>query len=217
MDNLLQYYLNDLKSSVHQMGGLVEESLAIAIKAISEKDGENLHRVFDLESQINDYHKKIDHDCFKILARQSPVAGDLRLIIVIIKMSVDLERMGDMAFSITHCLKNYFKTQPVTLAGEVPKMSDLVRTMVSRGLEAFMKNDDQLAREVLTMEDQVNQYRDFLNKSLYTSMKQNLHCLESNLEIFSIVRSLERIGDHAANIAEEVIFLVSGEDIRGKH
>ncbi len=217
MDNLLQQYLNDLKSSVNQMAGLVEESLAIAIKAISEKSEGNLDRVFDLESQINDYHKKIDHGCFRFLARQSPVAGDLRLIIVIIKMGVDLERMGDMACSITHHLKNYFKAQPVTLADEVPKMSDLVRMMVSKGIEAFMQNDGTLAREVLTMEEQVNQYRDFLNNNLYAAMKQNSHHLESNLEIFSIVRSLERIGDHAANVAEEVIFLISGEDIRGKH
>jgi len=216
MDNLLQQYINDLKSSINQMAGLVEESLAIAIKAISEKDKENLDRVFDLESQINDYHKEIDHGCFRFLARQSPVAGDLRLIIVIIKMGVDLERMGDMTFSIALCLKNYFKTQPVTLANEVPKMSNLVRTMVSKGIEAFMQNNGDRAREVLAMEDQVNQYRDLLSDNLYTDMKQSSHHLESNLEIFSIVRSLERIGDHAANIAEEVIFLISGEDIRGK-
>lgn len=217
MDNLLQHYLNDLKSSVNQMAGLVEESIAIAIKAISEKDGEDLHRVFDLESRINDYHKKIDHGCFRFLARQSPVAGDLRLIIVIIKMGVDLERMGNMAFSITHCLKKYFKIHPVSVVNEVSKMSDLVRMMVSKGLEAFMKNDSHLAHEVLSMEDQVNEYRDFLNKNLYMSMKENPNHLESNLEIFSIVRSLERIGDHAANIAEKVVFLVSGEDIRGEN
>ncbi len=217
MDNLLQYYLKDLKSNVNQMAGLVEESIVIATKAISEKNGENLHRVFDLESQINSYHKKIDHGCFRFLARQSPVASDLRLIIVIIKMGVDLERMGNMACSVTHCLNNYFKVQPVTLANEVPKMSDLVRMMVSKGLEAFMGNDEALAREVLVMENQVDQYRDFLHKNLYMSMKKNSQHLEASLEIFSIVRGLERIGDHATNIAEEVVFLISGEDIRGKH
>ena len=217
MDNLLQKHLNDLKSDVNQMAGLVEESIFIAIKAISEKNGDDLQRVFDLELRINNYHKTIDRSCFRTLARQSPVAGDLRLIIAIIKMSVDLERMGDIACSITQCLKNYFKLQPVPFEDTIPKMSDLVRIMVNRGIEAFMKNDGNLAKEVLEMETQVNQYRDSLKEKLYLSMKQDSINLPANLEIFFIVRSLERIGDHAANIAEEVIFLITGNDIRGKH
>ena len=214
MDSLIQNYLNDLKSDVYQMAGLVEESIVIVTKAITEKDGSTLHRVFDLESRINEYHKKIDHSCFKFLARQSPVAGDLRWIVVIIKMGVDLERMGDLSCSITHCLKNYFNVQPIPLANEVPKMSDLVRMMVSQGIEAFMKNDETLARKVLVMDDQVDEYCDFFGKSLRSSMKQSSINLDAALEIFNIIRSLERIGDHATNIAEEVVFLTSGEDIR---
>ena len=189
MDNLLQQYLNGLKSDVNQMAGLVEESIFIAIKAISEKNGGDLQRVFDLESKINNYHKTIDRSCFRILARQSPVAGDLRLIIVVIKMSVDLERMGDMACSMTQCLKNYFELQPVPFASTIPKMSDLVRMMVSRGIEAFMQNDGELAREVLEMEAQANQYRDSLKEKLYSSMGQDPLNLPANLEIFSIVRN----------------------------
>ena len=113
MDTLLQQYLNNLKSNVHEMAGLVEEAILIATKALAKKDASGLGRVFDLEEQINNFHKKIDRDCFKLLARQSPVASDLRLIIVSTKMSVDLERMGDLACTISYCLRDYFEGPPI--------------------------------------------------------------------------------------------------------
>lgn len=214
MDTLLQQYLTNLKTSVHQMAGMVEETIVISTKALAKKDPESLNRVFELEEQINDIQKKIDRDCFKLLARQSPVASDLRLILVSTKMSVDLERMGDLACSISYCIKDYFDGQPVTTANEVPKMSDLVRLMVRKGLDAFMQNDEQMAREVLAMDESVDEYRDSLSQEIRTNLKQSNHNLDANLEIFTIIRNLERIGDHATNIAEDVIFLHSGEDIR---
>lgn len=214
MDTLLQQYLNDLKSSVYQMAGLVEETIVISTKALAKKDGAKLNRVFELEDQINEFNKKIDRDCFKLLARQSPVATDLRLIIVSTKMSVDLERMGDLACSITACISKYLKEQPVSIASEVPKMSDLVRLMVRQGLEAFMQNDESLAYEVLKTDKVVDEYRDSLVKEIRDSLKLSNHNLDASLELFTIVRNLERIGDHATNIAEEAIFLISGEDIR---
>ncbi len=213
----MQQYLNQLKSSVNEMAGLVEETIVISTKALAKKDGKNLNRVFELEDQINEFHKKIDRDCFKLLARQSPVASDLRLLIVSTKMSVDLERMGDLACSISFCISDYFKSQPVPVANEIPKMADLVRLMVRKGLDAFLHNDESSAREVLIMDDTVDEYRDSLTNKIRESLRtSNLH-LDAYLELFTIVRNLERIGDHATNIAEEAIFLISGEDVRHQH
>ena len=214
MDTLLQQYLNQLKSSVNEMAGLVEESIVVSTKALAKKEGDNLSRVFELEEQINEFHKKIDRDCFKLLARQSPVASDLRLLIVSTKMSVDLERMGDLACSISHCISDYLKEQPVPIANEIPKMADLVRLMVRKGLDAFLQNDEASAREVLAMDDSVDEYRDRLSKEIREALKVSNHNLDAQLELFTIVRNLERIGDHATNIAEEAIFLISGEDVR---
>ncbi len=214
MDTLLQQYLNDLKSSVNEMAGLVEETIVISTKALARKEAGSLKRVFELEEQINGFHKKIDRDCFKLLARQSPVASDLRLLIVSTKMSVDLERMGDLACSISHCIADYLKDQPVPLANEIPKMADLVRLMVRKGLDSFLQNDEAGAYEVLKMDDRVDDYRDELSGKIRESLRQSNHNLDAQLELYTIVRNLERIGDHATNIAEEAIFLISGEDVR---
>lgn len=214
MDTLLQQYLSQLKSEVNEMAGLVEETIVISTKAIAKKDKESLSRVFKLEKQINDFHKKIDRDCFKLLARQSPVASDLRLLIVSTKMSVDLERMGDLACSISYCIEDYLDEQPVPIANEIPKMADLVRLMVRKGLDAFLQNDESMAREVLKMDDSVDEYRDTLTRSIRESLRLSNHNIDASLELFTIIRNLERIGDHATNIAEEAIFLISGEDVR---
>ena len=214
MDTLLQQYLNQLKSSVNEMAGLVEESIAISTKALARKDSAALPRVFELEEKINDFHMKIDRDCFKLLARQSPVASDLRLLIVCTKMSMDLERMGDLACSISHCVSDYLKSQPVPIANEIPKMADLVRLMVRQGLNAFLQNDEAVAFEVLKMDDTVDQYRDDLRSQIRETLRQSNLNVDANLELYTIVRNLERIGDHATNIAEEAIFLISGQDVR---
>ncbi len=214
MDTLLQQYLNQLKSSVNEMAGLVEETIVISTKALARKDADSLNRVFELEEQINEFHKKIDRDCFKLLARQSPVASDLRLLIVSTKMSVDLERMGDLACSISYSISDYLKDQPIPLANEIPKMADLVRLMVRKGLDAFLQNDESSAREVLQMDDSVDEYRDTFSEQIRESLRQSNHNTDAQLELYTIVRNLERIGDHATNIAEEAIFLISGEDVR---
>ncbi len=214
MDTLLQQYLTRLKSAVNEMSGLVEESIVISTKALAKKNTAGLERVFELEDKINEFHKKIDRDCFKLLARQSPVASDLRLLLVCTKMAMDLERMGDLACSMTYSIYDSMKGQPLPVANEIPKMADLVRLMVRKGLNAFIQNDEEEAREVLKIDDSVDGYRDSLSEAIRESMRKSQTNIDGNLELFTIIRNLERIGDHATNIAEEAIFLISGEDIR---
>ena len=214
MDTLLGQYLNELKSKVAQMAGHVEETILLSTKSLASKDTTSLDRVFEIEKQINEFHKTIDRNCFKLLARQSPVASDLRLIIVSTKMSVDLERMGDLACSISYCVKDYFEEQPLLIASEIPKMADLVRAMVRKCLDAFIKNDESMAHEVLAMDDTVDKYRDELGERIRNGIKSGKANVDASLHLYTIVRNLERLGDHATNIAEEVIFLISGQDIR---
>ena len=214
MDTLLQQYLNQLKSSVNEMSGLVEETIVISTKALAKKDADSLQRVFELEDQINEFHLKIDRNCFKLLARQSPVASDLRLLIVCTKMAMDLERMGDLACSISHCIADYLKGQPLPIANDIHKMADLVRLMVRKGLDAFLQMDESSAYEVLKMDDTVDEYRDSFSAHIRESIKTAQVNIDGYLELYTIIRNLERLGDHATNIAEEVIFLISGKDIR---
>lgn len=214
MDTLLQQYLNELKSNLYQMAGCVEESLLIATKALAKRNLDELNRVFELENQINQFHKKIDHDSFKLLARQSPVASDLRMIIVATKMSVDLERMGDLACGISYGLESYLSQTPHRLAGEIPQMSDVTRLMVRQGLDALKNNDQTLAFEVLKMDNTVDTYRNRLSGEIKRALAESPGQVEALMELYNIVRNLERIGDHATNIAEDVIFLISGEDVR---
>ncbi len=214
MESLLGQYLLDLKAKVAQMAGLVEENIFIATKALAKKDVSLLERVFENEEKINEFHKDIDRTCFKLLARQSPVASDLRHILVSTRMAVDLERMGDLACSISYCVRDYFDQQPILLAGEIPMMSDLVRLMVRKGIDAFSKGDIQLAREVINMDDNVDEFRDNFSEMIKDFMIAQSSQVHPSLDLYTIVRNLERLGDHATNIAEEVIFLITGKDIR---
>ena len=214
MDSLLQQFLNNLRSSVSQMAGLVESSVYQATKSLAKKDVTLVENVFVNERKINQFHKDIDRMCFKLLARQSPVASDLRLILVSSRINVDLERMGDLACNICYCVRDYFEGQPLLVAGEIPKMSDLVRSMIKKSVNAFVNTDLELAREVLRLDDAVDQYRDMLNARVKEMIKENPENINSSLELMNIVRYFERLGDHSTNIAEEVIFLSTGEDIR---
>ena len=214
MDTILEKYIDDLRAQVGQMAGLVEEAVQLATKALAAKDSELIGQVQVLEDQINGYHKKIDRLAFKLLARQSPVASDLRMILAIGRMNVDLERMGDLARSIAFCVQDYLRWQPVLLANEVPKMSDLVRSMVRKSVDAFSQKNVALAEEVLELDDTVDDYRDQLSQQLRSHIKDLPVATDSCLELFKIVRNLERLGDHATNIAEEVIFSLTGKDIR---
>ena len=215
MDRLLEPYLSQVKSSVSEMAGLVEESLVLSTKSLAKREAKALDRVFELEEKINEFHRKIHRDCFKILARQSPVASDLRLLIASLKLSVNLERMGGLACSMSHSISNYLNGQvPLPTANEIPKMADVVRFMLRKGLNAFLQNDESQALEVLSTDEVVDDYRDRLSQEIRQSLQRSNHNSEMQLELFTIIHNMERIGDHASNIAEEAIFLSSGEDVR---
>jgi phosphate transport system protein len=217
MERHLDTELRALKDKILSMGGAVEASLEEATQALILREPARFEKVYDFESQINESHMAVDEFCLKILARQSPLAADLRLIIAVIKINTDLERMGDQAINIAKNGARYLSEPPLKPLIDIPRMATDVRAMVRLALDAFVKKDLRLAQEVLQRDDAVDQLKHQILTDLKKYMTEDPSTIERSLNLILIARNLERIGDHATNIAEDVIFAISGKDIRHGH
>jgi phosphate transport system protein len=216
MERRLEVELRELKSQLLAMGSHVEQSIETATSALQQRSSVKLEEVFSLEAKINSAHMEIDNACLGILARQSPVAANLRLILAVIKINTDLERMGDQSVNIAQNASHYLGDQIVDASLNLPKMASLVRAMVRDSLDAFMKSDSDLATEVLKRDDAVDDLRDLVFEKLVPYMKNHPDRVEAALDLILISRNLERLADHATNIAEDVIFACTGADVRHK-
>ncbi len=214
MERRFEGELQDLKSRILEMGGYVEQAVEIATQALEERNAAKLASVHPLERKINHAHVVIDNACVEILARQSPFAADLRLIIAIIKINTDLERMGDQAVNISYNAEHYLADRKIDMAQDLTQMGQAVRVMVRKSLDAFMRQDIVLAQQVLESDDEVDAFKNKMFQGLLPFMKQEPQSIESALDLILIARNLERMGDHATNIAEDVIFACTGEDVR---
>lgn len=214
MERKFESELKDLKNKILAMGGYVEQALDKATQALLERNPKKLEEVHQIERKINQAHIQIDSLCLEILARLSPVAADLRLILAIIKINTDLERMGDQAVNISYNAEHYLADRSIAVALNLPEMATLVKTMVRESLDAFMRADTQLAQKVLESDDEVDQFKNRVFSQLVPYMKDNSSNIEAALDMILIARNLERMGDHATNIAEDVIFACTGEDVR---
>lgn len=206
--------VEELRKLILVMGGYVESAIQIAMDSLLETHPENLSMVHDLENKINANHVEVDRQCLDLLARNAPFAKDLRLILAIIKINTDLERMGDQARNIAHCCEDYFDLGYSLSLQHFPLMSQKVRKMVKQALDAFVNGDIDLARIVLESDDEVNQLKRRVIIEYSDYLKTHPDLADSVIEIMSVARQLERLGDHATNIAEDVIFAYSGEDVR---
>ncbi len=206
--------LKSLKNRILEMGGYVEQAIDIATHALQERDASKLEGIHLVERKVNESHVSIDNACVELLARQSPFAADLRLVIAIIKINTDLERMGDQAVNISYNADHYLKDHRIDVADDLTKMGIAVKAMVRNSLDAFMKQDTVLAQRVLEADDEVDAYKNKMFQHLLSFMKQEPALVESALDLILIARNLERMGDHATNIAEDVIFACTGEDVR---
>lgn len=206
--------LKDLKDQILAMGGHVEQAVEAATQALIQRQPAMFKTVHDLEAKINREHIEVDESCLELLARQSPLAADLRLVIAILKISTDLERMGDQAVNIAYNAKDYLESEPIKELVDIPKMASEVKAMVRDALDAFVRQDRKLAEEVLLKDDLVDSLKDKVFHELVGYMSKNPTNIEPALDLILIARNLERLGDHATNIAEDVIFAVSGDDIR---
>ncbi len=214
MERHFEVELRNLKQQVLAMGGQVEKAIEEAAGGLVERKPERFDVVHTIEKSINEAHIAVDEACVKLLARQSPLAADLRFVVAIIKINSDLERMGDQAVNIAHNGKRYLAEPPLKPLIDIPRMAKEVQVMVRQALDALVGRNIELAREVLNRDDSVDAYKNQIFRELITYMIADPRSIERALNLILIARNLERIGDHATNIAEDVIFAITGEDIR---
>ncbi len=206
--------LQNLKNQITTMGGYVEKALEEATYALIQRKAEHLDNIQKLEEKINEIHVVIDEACMKLLAKLSPFASDLRLIIACFKMNNDLERMGDHARNISLGTRMYLNRKEIPLEKDFLQMTNEVRWMVKTGLDAFVSKDAEKAQKVLEHDDVVDQLRDRIMLQMKDLMRKDPAFVDSGVDLILFSRNLERIGDLATNIAEDVIFITSGTDVR---
>jgi phosphate transport system protein len=206
--------LEELNQKLLDMGGLVETAIHRCIQALADQSPEIAEQVIRDEPRINRRQMEIDDLVTRLLARRQPVARDLRFLTSVLKINTDLERMGDLARHIAQ--------RAVTLMGhplgqalvDIPRLGSLVESLVLTCLTAFVEGDDQLARSILPLDDEVDALRDAIYERLLTVMQNDPALVPPAVDLIFVARHLERIGDHATNIAEDVVFLVKGVDVR---
>jgi phosphate transport system protein len=206
--------LEELNQALLGMGALVESSIHCSVQALVNRDERMARRVIEDEIRINQMELDIDARVTRLLALNQPVAGDLRLLIIALKINTDLERMGDLAVNIAERAISLAKVPLVKPLIDTPRMASLVEDMLHSSLDAFVKRDADLAEKVLPADDEVDTIRDNIYSELLDVMQSNPTVVPSAIHLMFVARNLERIADHTTNIAEDVIFLVRGIDIR---
>lgn len=206
--------LGTLKGLLIEMGNKAEEILDLAVKGYLSRDSELCSEVFAAEKDINLAERRIDELALELLASQQPLAGDLRLITACMKINSDLERVGDAAVNIAQRGLADAALPPVELRVDIPRIVAAASGMIRRALNAFIERDADLAYAVLRMDDIVDRMDDDAWKDLVRRMHEEPDVIDQALDALIVVRNLERVADHATNIAEDVIFWIQGTDVR---
>jgi phosphate transport system protein len=209
-----QEELEALQTRLLEMGGLAEERAQAAVQGLVSRDAALIDRVLRGDEPLNALHIDIDSRCFRLLALHQPMAVDLRSIVAAVKINTDLERVGDLAVNIAEAAKRYIVHAPVKKLLDIPRMGDIAQRMLRDALDAFVRRDVALAQHVLNEDDSLDALKTQVFRELLTYMLQAPAIVEPALDLILISRHLERIGDHATNIAEDVIFMVSARDVR---
>jgi phosphate transport system protein len=206
--------LDALKGRLLEMGGLAEERVRAAVQGLVLRDGALFDKILIGDEPINQLHVEIDDRCFRLLALHQPMATDLRTIVAAVKINTDLERVGDLAVNIAEAGKRYITHAPVKQLIDIPKMGDLAQAMLRDALDAFVKRDTALAQKVLNEDDRLDALKTQVFRDLLGYMLKDQGTVEPAIDLILVSRHLERIGDHATNVAEDVIFMVSALDVR---
>jgi phosphate transport system protein len=208
--------LNRLRTHVLQMGGLVETQLSAAIDAYSNGEVGYVKNIVETDRKVNDLEVQIDDDCAHIIAMRQPAASDLRLVLGISRLVTDLERGGDEAKKIAKGVRRIYDNghMPAQYAVGVRHLAEAALTMVRQSLDAFARLDSELAKNVIRADDGVDVEFKSIMRQLITHMMEDPRTITVAIDILAIARAIERIGDHAKNIAEHVIYIVDGRDIR---
>ena len=217
MERIVRHFqeeLDILKTRLLEMGGLAEERVRSAVQGLTERDFAQIERVVHGDEPVNALHMEIDDRCLKLLALHQPVAADLRAVMVGVKINTDLERVGDLAVNIAEASKRYATHPPVKKLIDIPRMADIAQAMLRDALDSYVNQDIVLAQHVLNEDDKLDALKTQIFRELLTFMLHDPATIEPSLDLILVSRHLERIGDHATNIAEDVIFLVSARDVR---
>jgi phosphate transport system protein len=209
--------LQMLKQRLLNMGALVEERVHQAVTALIERRLDVAESIAPGDGEVNDLQIEIDDRCLKLLALQQPMAVDLRLITAAMKINADLERIGDQAVNIAENVVKILPQPPLKPLIDIPRMAQITEGMTRDSLDSFVKKDVTMARNVLKRDDEVDALKDQVFRVLLTYMMADPGTIERALALILISRNLERIADHATNIAEDVIFLVEAKDVRHHH
>ncbi len=206
--------IDQLKQRLLLMGGLAEERVSLAMRALTDRDHAAIRQVIEGDEPINQMHLEIDDRCFKLLSQTPPSAVDLRTIVAAMKINSDLERVGDLAVNIGEASARYISHPPVKPLMDLPRMGVLAQHMLWEALDAFVSGNIVAARGVLEQDDVLDRLKDQVFRELLTYMLADAHTIEPAIDLILIARHLERIGDHATNIAEDIIFIVEARDVR---
>ncbi len=216
MSRHLQREIEKLKKHILALSALIEESLHKAIKSLLERDEKLAQQVIKGDKDIDQMEIDVEEECLKILALHQPVAIDLRFIVAILKINNDLERIGDLAVNIAERVVFLSTKEPVTITFDFPRMVEIAKSMLKQSIDALVNMDTVLAEQVCASDDEI----DSLNREMYRQIQDAIRKYPERMEclihLLAVSRHLERIADHATNIAEDVIYMVEGEIIRHK-
>lgn len=217
MEKMVRHFdeeLNKLKEKLLEMSGLAQRAIQLSIGALAERKGELAQQVIKSDHAINMLEIEIDELSLKLLALRQPQAGDLRFITSIMKINNDLERIGDLAVNIAERTIELLKYPLLKPLIDIPRMADISQGMLKDSINAFVNRDSELARNVCERDDEVDNLNDQILRELLTYMMQDPKTIERAVDLILVGRNLERIADHATNICEDVIYMVSGRIIK---
>lgn len=203
-----------LRQALIRMGGQVEEMLGCAIEAMANHDAELARRVVEMDQQVDQLEKEIDEQCLRLLALHQPAAMDLRFVAMSMKLVTDLERMGDLVGNVAERVIELAREARLQPYVELPRLAELTRAMINQALDAFVDRDAELAERVMAADNEVDELHWQIRRDLIARMTRDCDTVQRGVNLLLATKHLERLGDHATNIAEEVIFLVKGRDVR---
>jgi len=213
-DRAYEADLAHLRTVILELGGLVEDQITQAVRALIERDDALARQTIDRDHAVNRIDVEVDDLCIKLLALHQPAARDLRLITTALKITTDLERIGDLASHVAERAHELVDEDPVKAYIDLPRMAEIAREMVHKSLDAFVAENDALALEVCTSDDTIDKLHEQLFRELLSFMVEDPTTITRAMRLLFVSKNLERIADHATNIAEMVIFLVRGQSIR---
>lgn len=209
--------LHALKNKVVAMGNTAQAMVRDSMKALVERDEKCVKSVLANEDKLDQFQVDIDNEAVRLLAIQSPVAHDLRLLLMVARITTELERIGDLCVNMCENVKMLLSDPPLKPLIDLPKMAEVAEAMLRESLQAFLESSPERALPVIKRDDEVDALNDQIFRELLTYMLSDPKNITRSISLIFMARNLERIADHATNVAEEVVYLVKGEDIRHQH